>query len=158
MLLWIAGALSDIIESSFSKLYPKHDCICQFYITLSSVSAYFFPKCSPNQGCQLYMGTHYIRVNTVHMCLQNCVGSLGYLHISTRVAFHKNQVPVTAFFILNEYAAETRLLSVFQVCCQPCRERKTATFATRSHECVKESAEVTLSSLKSDAISQISIL
>lgn len=72
--------------------------------------------------------------------------------------FHKNSALVTAFFILNEYAAETRLLSVFQVCCQPCRERKTATFATRSHECFKESAEVALSSLNSDAISQISIL
>ena len=102
------------------------------------------------------MGMHYTWANMAHMCQQHCVGSQGYLSISTKGSFHKNWV--TASFILNEYVAETMLLSVFQVCYQPCRERKTATIATRPHECVEESAKVAFSSLNSHAISQISIL
>ena len=59
MVLWIAGALSDIIESSFSKVYPKHDCICQFYITTSSVSAYFFQSAVQTRGVS-YTWAHII--------------------------------------------------------------------------------------------------
>ena len=67
MVLWIAGALSDIIESSFSKVYPKHDCFCQFYITTSSV---IFSKVQSKLGVSiihghtLYTGKHITHVHS----------------------------------------------------------------------------------------------
>ena len=75
IVLWIAGALSDIseqmIESSFFECVQIMIFFFFFMLAVRNhflcflVAILFFPKCSPKWGCILYTGTHYTRVNMV---------------------------------------------------------------------------------------------
>ena len=69
---FVAGALSDIIFWRDDPIvvlwvFPNHDVLTLFFRNhfLCFLLPFFFSKCSPKQGCVLYTGEHYTRVNTV---------------------------------------------------------------------------------------------